>query len=101
VTRSINVVIDAHQEDNDRTAVRLDGWLPQDGIVILEGAVGSLGCGTEGMQFTIAFRASGFHRSAGGAEQSRRGWKSRGDSRDVDSFDTAPGWQDLWTSRNA
>ena len=49
----------AHQRFHRCSAKRTDGGVAQDGIVLLEGAVGSFGCGSQAMQLAVTFRASG------------------------------------------
>ncbi len=49
----------AHQRFHRCSAKRTDGRFSQDGIVFLEGAVGSFGCGSQAVQLAEAFRSSG------------------------------------------
>ena len=57
---------DAHQRDYGSPAQGSDGRFAEDGIVFLEGAVGSFGCRSQAMQLAVTLRASGdFQKQAG------------------------------------
>ena len=57
---------DTHQRFHGRPAKRTDGGISEDGVVLLEGAVGSFGCRSQTVQLTVTFRSSGdFQQQAG------------------------------------
>ena len=57
---------DAHERFDGGAAERAGGRFEQDGVVILEGAVGSFGCRAQGVQLPVSFGASGdFEKETG------------------------------------
>jgi len=57
---------DSHQRFHGRPAKRTDGGFSQDGVVLLEGAVGSFGCRAQAVQLAETFRSSwDFQKQAG------------------------------------
>jgi len=68
---------DAHQRFHGRPAKRTDGGFSQDGIIILEGAVGSFGCRSQTVQPAEPFRSSGdFQKQAGSLRNRNMGGKA-------------------------
>ena len=57
---------DTHERFHGRPAKRTDGGISEDGVVLLESAVGSFGCRSQAMQLAVTFRAPGdFEKQAG------------------------------------
>jgi hypothetical protein len=57
---------ESHQRFHGRAAKRTYGEISEDGVVLLESAVGSFGCRSQAMQLAVTFRASGdFEQEAG------------------------------------
>ena len=57
---------DTHQRFHGRPAQRSDRRLARDGVVLLEGAIGSFGCRSQAVQPAETFRSSGdFQQQAG------------------------------------
>ena len=57
---------DSHGRDYGSPAQGSDRRLAQDGVILLESAVGSFGCRSQAMQLPVTFRASGdFQKQAG------------------------------------
>jgi len=50
---------DAYQRDHGSPAQGSDGKFAQDGVILLEGAVGSFRCRSQAVQLAVALRASG------------------------------------------
>jgi hypothetical protein len=57
---------DPHERDHGSPTQRSNGRFAQDGVVFLEGAVGSFGCRSQAVQPAEPFRSSGdFQKQAG------------------------------------
>jgi len=91
---------DAQQRFHGRPAKRTDGGVSQDGIILLEDAVGSFGCGSQAVQLAEPFRSSGdFQQQTGSL--GNRNMKSRVVLDDGGNSGTVQEWPGLWTSHTA
>lgn len=68
---------DSHERFHGRPAKRTDGGISEDGVVLLEGAIGSFGCRSQTVQPAVTFRASGdFQKQAGSLGNGNMGGES-------------------------
>jgi hypothetical protein len=69
---------DTHQRFHGRSAKRTDGGISEDGVVLLESAIGSFGCRSQAMQLAVTFRAPGdFEKQAGSLGNRCMGGKAK------------------------